>query len=266
MCAVSCYSHSSCDLYHYSTVSNECAIFSQQIKFNPSIDTTSNAGWSFGYIQQHYTSGEWTLVFRAKERNGVPVYQTWLNSSQQDDHPITKDFPEACLRTTDYSQCDRHFRSDILDNWSGIEEVKYSLVKNDVEVAFIVFYSVGSTMLTWFTHSRILNSTWTPTLDEEMNLEPMSVEGFCGASCRRFHTHVEFDRCRRDYFYTFVIDANFDNCDQGTLNWDVDLIDTTTFPIFVYAPGTGPASYGIDRGSMDTAQEADALFIWVKFA
>ena len=67
------------------------------------------------------------MVFRAQSRVGVPVYQTWLNSSLQHDlDPHTNDFPEACLRLTDYGLCDRHFRSHILDNWENIHEVLLS--------------------------------------------------------------------------------------------------------------------------------------------
>ncbi|GFR77218.1 hypothetical protein ElyMa_003963000 [Elysia marginata] len=72
----------------------------------------------------------WTLVFRAKKRINVPVGDTWLNTSLSHDHPISPDFPRACLTLADYTQCTQHFRSSILDNWKDIKEVVIVMCNN----------------------------------------------------------------------------------------------------------------------------------------
>ena len=67
---------------------------------------------------------DWTMVFRAQAGIGVYVWDTWNSTGVNNDNPIPDDFPFACLRLTDYSSCDRHFRSHLLDNWAGIKEVR----------------------------------------------------------------------------------------------------------------------------------------------
>ena len=67
--------------------------------------------------------GDWTLVFRAQSGVGEPTWESWNNTGVYNDNPVPQDFPLACLRLTNYSTCDRHFRSRILDNWPSIKEV-----------------------------------------------------------------------------------------------------------------------------------------------
>ncbi|GFR77209.1 hypothetical protein ElyMa_003962700 [Elysia marginata] len=267
LCAVACHSETNCDLYHFSKATNICTIFSQQPKFDPSTSSTSDSDWSIGYILQHWrSSGEWTLVFQAQERIGVSVWHTWSNTSLRHDHPISRDFPRACMSQADYSQCNQHFRSSILDSWNDIKEVYLSFVKANVEVAYIVFDGTGSDELSWFSQSRILRSTWSPALDTDNNIRYFTLQGACdSSSCRRFHIHEDVTLCRYDYFYTIVVDGPRDICNQGFSNWVIQ--DLSTYPVFMYAPGPGPASYGVSRGSLglDTARQADVLSVWVKF-
>ncbi|KAK3799730.1 hypothetical protein RRG08_017431 [Elysia crispata] len=144
-------------------------------------------------------------------------------------------------------------------------QVRYSLVRNEVEVGYIVFNGTDTDMMSWFSHSRILHSTWSPGLDTEPNLQPVSITGSCGSSsCRRFLVHESYNFCRFEFFYTFVIDMAFDICNTKTVNWE--LFDLSSFPVFLYAPGSGRASMGIDRGAYDLGQEADVSSVWVKFA
>ncbi|GFR77228.1 hypothetical protein ElyMa_003963400 [Elysia marginata] len=171
-----------------------------------------------------------------------------------------------------------------------------------------MFDGVGSDMFSWFSQSRILISHWT-TLASDNDLEPLALWGFCNTlSCRRFLIHQTFGSCRYEYFYTFTVDRDYDSCNKGTLNWEIQ--DLSSYPVFFYGPGSGPGALGIDRGkpgafvravvimhvvynglvvdtpvrfwearatssspvflrinrgSYDLAQQADAMFIWVKF-
>ena len=64
--------------------------------------------------------------YLCSEARAVSVFRCTtpgVNTSKHDDGPLLGDFPYACLRLTDYSQCDRHFRSHIVDKWVNIQEV-----------------------------------------------------------------------------------------------------------------------------------------------
>ncbi|KAK3799728.1 hypothetical protein RRG08_017429 [Elysia crispata] len=130
LCASFCCLNSQCDLYHFNTVNSVCATFEKPSSFRLAADLLSDPDWSTGYI--HDISSQdtdiWTLVFRAQSRVGVSVYDTWTDTSLEHDNPLPEDFPRACLRLTDYAQCDRHFRSHSLNNWRNIQEVGSILV------------------------------------------------------------------------------------------------------------------------------------------
>ena len=69
------------------------------------------------------TGGDWVLAFRAVKENNVSVFNTWNDWSLQHDNPVLDSFPHACLRLVNTRSCDRHFRSQILENWTNIKEV-----------------------------------------------------------------------------------------------------------------------------------------------
>ena len=69
------------------------------------------------------TGGDWVLAFRAVKANNVSVFNTWTNSNLQHGNPVSDSFPLACLRLVNTGSCDRHFRSQILNNWTNIKEV-----------------------------------------------------------------------------------------------------------------------------------------------
>ncbi|KAK3756072.1 hypothetical protein RRG08_015381 [Elysia crispata] len=76
---------------------------------------------------------------------GVFVYNTWTNTGLQDDNPLADDSPPDCLRMAHYGSCDPLFKSKVLDNWVNIDNVRYSLIKSYIEVAYIDFNGTGST-------------------------------------------------------------------------------------------------------------------------
>ncbi|RUS87593.1 hypothetical protein EGW08_004638 [Elysia chlorotica] len=171
ICAAYCRRNINCDLYHYSTVHNVCETFKKTSGFNVIDDLTADPNWS-SWIE----IGTWTLVFRSQSRIGVSTYETWIDSAHQDDNPYPSDFPAACLGLSLYDNCDRHFRSRVLDNWVNIKEVYFSLVKDDVEVVRILFDGQGTDRMSWFSQSRILDSSWSE-LATDAKLEPVMISG-----------------------------------------------------------------------------------------
>ncbi|KAK3789856.1 hypothetical protein RRG08_060409 [Elysia crispata] len=265
LCAASCRIHSDCSLYHFSPVTNICATFKERSSFDPFTDVVFDKDWTTGYLSNASSvrRGSWVLVFRGQSRIGVPVYDTWVNTSKHDDGPLLGDFPYACLRLTDYKQCNRHFRSHIVDKWVNIQEARFSLVKADTEVAYIVFDATGSDKISWFSQNRILHSTWSPALDTANDLQPVNMKGNCykNSICRRFQIYQKYKYCKSEAFYTFTVDMAGDSCSESS--WV--LRDFSTFPVFLYSPGTGRCSIGTDRGSYILGDEADVMSVWVKF-
>ncbi|CAL1534983.1 unnamed protein product, partial [Lymnaea stagnalis] len=64
------------------------------------------------------------------------------------------------LQLTYSNTCRRHFRSFILDQWVNINMVKFSLYTHGTEVKYILFDGRNSTRTSWFTWSKIINTTW----------------------------------------------------------------------------------------------------------
>ncbi|GFR63082.1 hypothetical protein ElyMa_001887500 [Elysia marginata] len=60
LCAASCHRYSECNLYHFSSVSNTCAIFKQKYTFDPFVNLAYDPDWSLGYTQKLYNLTEVT--------------------------------------------------------------------------------------------------------------------------------------------------------------------------------------------------------------
>ncbi|KAK3750652.1 hypothetical protein RRG08_005504, partial [Elysia crispata] len=111
-----------CGMFHYSTVHEICVVFVERY-FDAGPVFTSDADWTIGLKQYSVVTKEgWSLVFRGQSEIAVPVWDVWSNTGVHHDSPIPSDFPHACLRMEQYTSCDRHFRSHILDNWANIKQ------------------------------------------------------------------------------------------------------------------------------------------------
>ena len=113
-----------------------------------------------------------------------------------------------------------------------IEQVKYSLFENEVEVAYIIFNGTDSTRDSWFNPSLVLSSSW-PTLllfDETYNF--FSVAGHPEVK-RRFFINHNYGGCPLDKGYTVIVDTGI--ATQHTCSWD----DQPSFPQILYSKING---------------------------
>ncbi|KAK3786676.1 hypothetical protein RRG08_032835 [Elysia crispata] len=252
-----------CGMFHHRSENDICVFFAERY-FDAGLVFTSDADWTIGSkIYSVVTKDEWTLVFRGQKEIGVQVWDTWSSAGVSHDSPIAADFPHACLRTDHYSTCDRHFRSHILDNWVNIQEVYMSWIKNDTEVAYILFDGAGTSRDSWFTATGILDSTWAPSIINDTSfLFRQSIKGFCRTNqCRRFYLSGPHTHCRTEWSYSYTLDFQPDSCQRRGF-WVPNL--SHNIPIFVYSAVNGRSAMGT-RHSYPIPDTADVLAIWVKF-
>ncbi|KAK3786680.1 hypothetical protein RRG08_032839 [Elysia crispata] len=261
-CAALC--GADCGMFHYSSVNGICVIFAERY-FESGLVFTSDADWTIGSkIYPVLTKDEWTLAFRGQKEIGVQVWDTWSATGVHDDNYIPTGFPHACLRMNHYASCDRHFRSHILDNWVNIQEVYMSWIKDNTEVAYVVFDGTGTSRDSWFTATRILDSTWAPSIINDTSiLFQQSIKGYCnGDSCRRFYLHGPHAHCTVEWSYSYVLDRLPDWCQIHGF-WEPRLNDSV--PVFMYSPTEGRTAMGTNHG-YPLPDTGDILAIWVKFA
>ncbi|GFR92611.1 hypothetical protein ElyMa_002623400 [Elysia marginata] len=115
-----------CTVFHFNKVNKLCVTFAEKpYEIQMTADTNLSIGYQPPSFLNAITYGEYTLVFRLQSGKPGLAYDTWIDTNRHDDEkPSSETFPLACLRMFDYASCDRHFRSKILDDWSGVTEVK----------------------------------------------------------------------------------------------------------------------------------------------
>ncbi|KAK3786674.1 hypothetical protein RRG08_032833 [Elysia crispata] len=261
-CAAVC--GESCGVFHYSAVDDICVVFAES-HLDAGFSVTSDANWAIGKkFYDKVTKNGWTLAFRGQKEIGVQVWDTWSATGVSHDFRIPADFPQACLRMANYSSCDRHFRSHILDNWVNIQRVYMSWMKNDAEVAYIIFNGTGTDRDSWFQATRILSSNWAPSIINDIPLlHTQSIYGNCKSiSCRRFYLHGPHTDCTTEWSYSYTLDLQPDWCYWNGM-WGPTL--SNNIPIFAYSPWNGRAAMGTDDTYPDL-ETADALVIWVEVA
>ncbi|KAK3767836.1 hypothetical protein RRG08_018620 [Elysia crispata] len=243
-CAIAC--AVDCGMFEFNKVYNAC-IFYKERNYDIGITVSSDTDWTWAYKRRHTTisHGGWTLVFRAQAKIQVSAYETWNDTAATTDNPVQDSFPHACLRLVDYASCDRHFRSHIVDNWDNVDKVRFSLINNELEVAYILFDGVGSNRSSWFSQSRVLSSSWF-NMRADSKVDIFDLFGFKIVP-KLWRTFLIFGPkviCNLDKFYTMVIDQSSDSC---LVFWDIDL---TGYPSFYYS--TEP-----DMGNLYTLFSAD---------
>ncbi|XP_053376781.1 protein jagged-1-like [Mercenaria mercenaria] len=95
-------------------------------------------------------------VFRVQTGNGENTVNAWVNGGSG----TTSD--QSCISTDQFSGCSKHYRNPSVNNWNtlNVKQVRYSLYKNETEVAYVLFDGEGSSMTNWFTRSRIIISSY----------------------------------------------------------------------------------------------------------
>ncbi|GFN80561.1 hypothetical protein PoB_000706700 [Plakobranchus ocellatus] len=223
LCATYC--NNACGMFAVNNVESECITYSDRA-YEVGLITTGPVNWKLGYRTDYDTvsTNEWTLVFRAQKKIGFSVFDAWNRTGEYDDHPIQHSFPLECL-----------------------------------QVAFIEFNGTGSDRDSWFTQERILNSTWSPGLNNESSLPDMGVAGYYveGSAARRFNIYGPRVTCGLEWLYTTVLDHLDDICDH---DWDIDPV---SFPNFLYSTTNGRAA--VKGAIYPLVDLADVLAVWVKF-
>ncbi|KAK3759542.1 hypothetical protein RRG08_045826 [Elysia crispata] len=137
-------------------------------------------------------------------------------------------------------------------------KVRCSLIKSDIEVAYIEFNGTGSNRDSWFDQSRTLSSTWSPSiLTDTLNPET-SLSGYAYGNARRpFYFYGPHNQsCTNEYFYTWIWDSFTDKCRFEGLAATLQ-----TFPMFFYSTISGPGTLG----NPNTYDNADAMAVYVMF-
>lgn len=71
----------------------------------------------------------WILAFRAHSKSGINLWRSWTNANHHDQDPsIYFKLPVGCVTIRSDLSCDRFYKSQLLDNWTKIEQVKRTVV------------------------------------------------------------------------------------------------------------------------------------------
>lgn len=111
--------------------------------------------------------------------------------------------------------CTKHYRSTSIDDWTALNPhtIRYSMFKDELEVAWVMFNATGSTSTNWFSRDRVLSSSYTDLTDGASYntfaiADPSSVLQYVD---RHFYVNQDFGGCDNDntWFATF---DNTGNC------------------------------------------------------
>ncbi|XP_046561063.1 uncharacterized protein LOC124270089 [Haliotis rubra] len=149
----------------------------------------------------------WTVVFRGQKDTGTSIYSAWLNDNLYHDHPLLPPrLRPGCFSPDTSRPCEDHFRSKIMSTWetAGIQLVKVLLMKNSQVRNEIIFDGTGTTKMSWFTPTRVINSTWTDLTTSTFNVFRISGE----PNTRRFQVSHSYAWCHGDVLWMVVVDGN----------------------------------------------------------
>ena len=119
--------------------------------------------------------------------------------------------------------------------WSKVKLLKFSMKNTDV-THYIVFDAVGSNGDSWFTASRVVNSTYTD-LTSISRFNFFSVDGHRAEGVdRRFYVSRNHHGCTGDYGYFAVIDTET-NLDAFVCDWDKTDLIGDPYPQLLFCPG-----------------------------
>ncbi|XP_076466947.1 uncharacterized protein LOC143298123 [Babylonia areolata] len=198
-----------------------------------------------------WVDDDWMLAFRATAGIGQPVYDAWTHKGHHDDDPMSRQtLPCGCTTVNGSLPCDRHYRSRLLDIWpsASIDQVRLVLYKNGVEKEHVTFTGTGSDYVTWFSQSRIVESSWAD-LKTATGLNIFSIAGDSTELRRFFISHV-YHGCPEDAGWMVVKDRPDDTCTWATV---------PHAPAFLYAPSNHELVW-----EKDGFQQADVMAVLVK--
>ncbi|XP_071172354.1 uncharacterized protein [Mytilus edulis] len=148
-----------------------------------------------------------------------------INEFQQDARALTPNFPG-------------HYKPILSNNWTFLclDKVRVSIYKNGVEKAFILFNATGSDKMSWFTPSRIIDSSWVDLQSTTKQYFAMSKDP---DFLREFYASQNADKSKCDSTgWMFISTAN--RC----------FLETDKKPAFYYAPDQTSAHWGYTKAGV----------------
>ncbi|CAG2229243.1 unnamed protein product [Mytilus edulis] len=124
-----------------------------------------------------------------------------------------------------------HYKPISSNNWTGLclDKVRVSIYKNGVEKAFMLFNATGADKMSWFTPSRIIDSSWVDLQSSTKQYFAMSQDP---DFLREFYASQNADKSKCDSTgWMFISTAN--RC----------FFETNKKPAFYYAPGQSSANW-----------------------
>ncbi|XP_076113279.1 uncharacterized protein LOC143080963 [Mytilus galloprovincialis] len=148
-----------------------------------------------------------------------------INEFQQEAHALTPNFPG-------------HYKPILSNNWTFLclDKVRVSIYKNGVEKAFMLFNATGTDKMSWFTPSRIIDSSWVDLQSSTKQYFAMSQDP---DFLREFYASQNADKFKCDSTgWMFISTAN--RC----------FMETDKKPAFYYAPGQSSAHWGYTKAGV----------------
>ncbi|CAC5391150.1 unnamed protein product [Mytilus coruscus] len=197
--------------------------------------------------------GCWALVYKIATGGNGSAYDLFMSKESLN----VNDKEAMSLQCSKY-QVKKHFKSDIVHNWSNVEIdlVRISLYVNGIEMAFLLFNGSETNKTSWFNKSRLINSSYSD-LNEDINFTHFSVDGIHGKSdrhagnySRRFYIRNDkSDQCETDEGLLLVGDAKGNCLYEGNI---------TEQPFILFS-----ASSNVSKAIHHAV--ADSMAIFVKF-
>ncbi|KAK6995018.1 hypothetical protein BgiMline_011665 [Biomphalaria glabrata] len=227
VCALRCWND--CNSATYSRKYQTCLTFQEKFYY-PGLDWTVDEEWCMLYRDESSLQyGDWRLVFKARSGTNSSFYDLWEKDGHHDDGPLSSDLAMGCYRWDKKETCTRHFRSSVLDNWTNIDKVRFSLIANVSEVVSIVFNGTSTTRQSWYDRRLILESSWS-LLKNDSQAVNFNFQGYTSENdSRRLTIFATYSGCNNDRMYFSAFDSAYESC--GT-TW----MPIPSYPLFIYSP------------------------------
>ncbi|KAK7482381.1 hypothetical protein BaRGS_00026400, partial [Batillaria attramentaria] len=160
------------------------------------------------------------LVFRMLAGIGESALDVYHAVNQSNDETSAGSFPCS------------HFRSRVLDCLPApfIDTIRLSAYKDGDEVAFVDFNGANATYLSWFSSTRVLNSSWA---DLESAQAAFEIDGRVN---RHFYIpYTDQTGCDNIKGWLIVRDVSAGTCEK----WE----DKPPYPVILYSKGESLVSW-----------------------
>ncbi|KAH3838790.1 uncharacterized protein LOC127878613 [Dreissena polymorpha] len=163
-CTRFCIGISWCTTLSYRTSLKECLLYDLDHIAMHLIDDITSDVYSYNKSDISASNSEsnahpgWTLAFRGTPGIGDDVFQAWVNGTN-----VTTTDTE-CMALTP-NTCAHHYRNPIVDSWEllDVQQVMFEMYSEIHGTKNLIFDAQGSTITSWFSESRITNSSWNAT-------------------------------------------------------------------------------------------------------